>query len=314
MRIPKQLLSFAVPCLLLGTLTAQIPIGPFSRTYTANATRGFCFKVPASMIVTHLQVPDEAKIAGAKQVVALYRLPNQPPQFANTVPGTPIFYSDTANPGVRIPVVPPAIYQKDEWLVVLGGMGTATTTLNNSYGPSGAYASHVLGMPISLERAGMQSNLAAVKGIGGLYAITSGITTRVRVWVAGHSAAIQYGQGTGSGSNPAPELAYSDPFPPSIGKKGEMIFLPGTANNTNGILGIGFLRSNIVLPFGTLLAYPTPVYLPVAAGPVPLSGIPIGFQIPNTASLVGAKVTFQGAVGVQGGLTLTNGMEWVLGQ
>jgi hypothetical protein len=298
-------------CLFACVAPAQIAIGSFSRTYTANATRGFCFKVPTTMVVTHLQVPDEAKTSGAKQVVGLYRLKASPPQYSQTVPGTPVFYKDDANPGVRILVIPPVTYKKDEWLLVLGGMGTATTTLNNSYGPTGPYNSQVLGMPISLQRAGMQSNLASVKGIGGVYTITAGTICRVRVWVAGHGAAIQYGQGSGSGSTKPGELMYSDPFPPSMGKKGEMIFLPN-ATNTGGLIAIGLLRSNIKFPFGTLLNQPVLVILPVPGGALPTTGAPISFNIPNNKSMAGVKVTFQGVLGVTGGLTLTNGMEWIV--
>ena len=89
-----------------------------------------------------------------------------------------------------------------------------------------------------------------------------------------------------------------------------MIFKPGTASNTGGLLAVGLQRSNTRLPFGNVLVSPVVLILPVGSGALPIAGRPVSFNIPNQSSLGGVKVTFQGAVGLKGGLTLTNGMEW----
>lgn len=61
-----------------------------------------------------------------------------------------------------------------------------------------------------------------------------------------------------------------------------------------------------------MLVSPLLLLLPVGGGALPAAGVPVSFNIPNQASLGGFKVVFQGAVGVSGGLTLTNGMEWII--
>ncbi|MHC4899260.1 MAG: hypothetical protein ACYTGW_19375 [Planctomycetota bacterium] len=290
--------------LLANAATAQIAIPNYSRTYTYTGhTRGFYFQAPTGFVVTHLQVPDE-KNAG-KQMAAIYRLTAAPPVVIPTTPDTPVFYK-------LIPVIPPVVYKKGEWFVVLGSAGSATTTSNNSYAANGDFKSSVLGMPITLVRAGIQLNLEAVSGKGPIWGNPGGPVNRVRVFVAGHGKAETYGKGTGLGSIPAGALQVSDPFPPSLGKKAEMILMPGTASNTGALYAIGILRSNINTSFGTLLNSPFLVVLPVPGGTIPATGTPINFNLPNTASLGGTKVTFQAAVGVQGGLTLTNGMEWII--
>src|SRR5690606_27447042 len=145
-------------------------------------------------------------------------------------------------------------------------------------------------------------------GIGPLWNEGTLQIARVRMWVAGHASAMKYGKGTPSGPIPAGALTYSDPFPPRINNKAEMFLLPGTAANTNAVLAIGLLQSNIVTPIGTLLNAPF-VLTQAIPGPIPVAGTPISYMIPNTPALNGAKITFQAGVGLSGGgMTLTDGM------
>ena len=281
-------------------------MSPFVSTFSnASLTRGFYFKAPTNFIVTHLMVPDEAKVKGQKQLVALYRRKTEPIQTASRFSGTPVFKNFKTDPGKLVPVIPPVIYKKDEWFLVLGCIGNSTKVYN-SYGGPGT-KSFVLGMPITLSRLGLQANLQSATPHTTMFGQrASSLIGRVRVFVAGNGRGEPYGVGSGG------ELDYSDPFPPSIGKKGEMIFKPGTASNTGGVLAVGLRRGNLPLPFGNLLVSPVLLLLPVGKGALPLAGTPVSFNIPNQASLSGVKVVFQGGVGLKSGLTLTNGMEWVL--
>jgi hypothetical protein len=136
---------------------------------------------------------------------------------------------------------------------------------------------------------------------------------RVRLFVAGHGRAEKYGTGTSFGSFPVPELAVSDPSPPSIGTTAAMILKPGTASNTGAVLVISNNQSNIKIGPLTLLAFPFFTTVGVA-GPIPSAGSTIKFPIPNDTNLLGVKATFQAAVGVQGGVTLTDGMLWTAGR
>ena len=299
--------------LLASVVTAQIAIPNYASSYTFSGhTRGFYFQAPTNFLVTHLQVPDERK--HGKQMAALYRLTAAPPTTIPTAADTPVFFKANVPSNQLIPVVPPVLYKKNEWFVVLGSCGAASPAAsNNSYAVGGDFKSTVLGLPITLVRAGMQLNIAAVSGKGPVWGNPGGPVNRVRVFVAGHGKSETYGQGSGLGSVPPGELRRSDPFPPSLGKKAEMILMPGATTNTGGVFTIGILRSNVKLPFGTVLNSPFLVLLPVPGGNIPSTGAPINFTLPTTASLAGQKVTFQGAVGVTGGFTLTNGMEWILG-
>ncbi|MHC4812142.1 MAG: hypothetical protein ACYTGW_11155 [Planctomycetota bacterium] len=305
----KLLLGLSVG-LMATVAAAQIPLPKYLNTFSASATRGFYFKTPVGFVLTHAQVPDE-KNAG-KQMVAIYKLTAAPPAFSQTVNVTPLFFKTGVDSKQLIQVIPPLVFKKDDFVAVLGACGPNTGTVHNSYG-SGYYPSFILGQPITLSRCLIQSNLAAVSGKGGMSSEGAGSIARVRLFVAGHGRAVQYGNGTGLGSIPAPTLLPSDPLPPSINKQAEMFLIPGTASNTGGILAIGILRSNIPTGIGTLLNSPFLTTMGVA-GPIPTAGSSLKFAVPNDNNLLGFRVTFQAAVGVTGGLTLTNGLEWTAGR
>ncbi len=315
----KKVLLGLATCVVAASLPAQMDAGPFVRTFSSTLTRGYFFQVPpkiTSMIVTHVQVPDEAKTAGAKQIVAIYKLSASPRSGPSV---KPVFFSSGVNPGQRIPVVDqtnnnkPLIFNgsnnsNSEWFVVMGCMGQSTGTVDNSYGNSNI-ASSVLGMPVTLQRCGIQANIAVAKGVGTMFGSTSGSIARVHIWVAGHASAEQYGVGSSTTPGMLDYLA-----PPSIGKTASMTFRPG-ATNTGGILAIGLIRANLPLPFGNVLITPVLVLQPVPGGPLPTAGATISYKVPNNSSLQGFKVVFQGAEGRSGGnIFLTNGMEWQIGK
>jgi hypothetical protein len=301
---------FGVSLLLVATaLPAQIALPNYRSSFTSGATRGFFFKTPVGFVLTHVQVPDEQN--KGKQMVAVYRLTGAPPLFSQSVAVTPAFFATAVDSSKLIPVSPQLVFKKDEWVGVLGACGPNTGSVSNSYG-AGNYASSILGQPITLARLLMQSNIAAVSGKGSVSTEAGGSIARVRLFVTGHGRAEKYGKGTGFGTIPAPELAPSDPEPPSIGKTAAMILKPGTSNNTGAVLAISTQQSTINIGFGTLLNFPFFLTLPVA-GPIPLSGRRIPFAIPNNTSLLKVRATFQAVVGVTGGFTLTDGMLWTAG-
>lgn len=284
--------------------TAQVALPAFSNTYTGSA-RGYFFQVPADMVVTHLQVPDETK-AGV-QTVALYHLTAAPPAYNQTVSESPDFFADKVPSNQRIPVTSGGIFKKDEWIAVLGVCGSSANL--NSYAAAGSFQSTCLGSPITISRCGIQTNLSTSKGVFGMWSEVNGSPCRVRMWVAGQGSHEKYGKG--SGTTPVSELLPSDPFPPSIGKKAELIVKPGNASNTGAILAIGTTRANLLIGNLTFLTLPI-LTTQTLSGPVPAAGTPVSFNIPNNASLSGLKVNFQAAVGYSNGVSLTDGMEWIV--
>lgn len=300
-----------VSLVLIATAAqAQIALPNYTSSFTSNATRGFFFQTPVPFVLTDVQVPDETN--KGKQMVAVYKLTGAPPAYSQTVSVTPLFFISNVDSKQIIPVKPALIFAKDEWVAVLGACGPDTGSVSNSYG-AGNYPSTILGQKINLLRCLIQTNLASVKGVSGMSSEGNSSIARVRLFVAGHGRAEQYGTGTGFGPFALPELAVSDPSPPSIGTTGAMILKPGTTSNTGGVLAISNLQSNIQIGPFTLLNFPFFTTLGVT-GPIPAAGSTISFAIPNDNNLLGLKATFQAAVGVQGGVALTNGMLWTAGR
>ena len=85
--------------LATAVLTAQIPMSKFSSTFSAIASRGYFFQAPTALILTHAQVPDEAK--RGKQIIAVYKLSAAPPAYSATVHVTPVAYVDNLDSKVR---------------------------------------------------------------------------------------------------------------------------------------------------------------------------------------------------------------------
>jgi len=302
-------LVIGISLTLVANVAAQLPLPNFGSTYSGSGTRGYFFQAPIDFEVTGAQVPDETN--KGTQMVAFYRMTAAPPAYSASRAEKAVFFKSGVPSDQVIPVSPALKFKKGEWFGVLGACGPNTGTVYNSYG-AGMYNSSILGTPVTLARFIMQSNIAVTKGDGNVSAAGASSIARVRVYVKGHGSAVNYGKGTGLGSIPAPVLAHSDPSPPILGTKAALVLKPGITANTGGILVIGIKRSTINLGFGTLLAFPF-LYTQGVSGPIPAAGSTISFSIPNNTNLLGVKATFQAAVGVTGGLTLTNGMEWVAG-
>ncbi|MCA8970917.1 MAG: hypothetical protein KDC95_14070 [Planctomycetes bacterium] len=296
MRLPLSLV------LLSATAIAQIPLPNYSGPFKASATRGYFFTAPTTVVVTGLQVPDEAKVG--KQVVALYKLSAPPPAYSQSVAVTPVFYAAATNNDV-IPIVPPQIFQKGDVVAVLGAAGDASGTIVNSYG-SGNYSSRVSGQPITLLRCLMQTNIATSNGVGQMSSEGNGSIARVRMFVIGQGQQVPYGATAAGG-----ELTVSDPNPPSINYTAQFQVVPA-GTNQGALLLIGASRLNINTPYGVLL-----VSLPFLATGVlpslPSTGSPVSIALPNDTNLLGAIVNWQAGVINAPNIALTNAMEWKIG-
>ncbi len=173
----------AALALLGGVAVAQVPIPAFARTFTsATLTRGLLFQAPGDFRIVAVQVPDES--AFGTQHFAVYNMATQPPMYSSaTAPITPSDYQT----GPAANLIPTNVLCKQgEWIGVLGACGD-TTTMRNSYGASGPFASNIAGQAISITRFITQTNIASNSGVAALSESTGSIG-RVDVYVAGLGA------------------------------------------------------------------------------------------------------------------------------
>ncbi|MDP6928204.1 MAG: hypothetical protein QF412_00755 [Planctomycetota bacterium] len=306
----KRALPIAMLTLTIGAadLAAQIPMPSYARTYASTRVRGYYFQAPTPFVITHCQVPDET--SQGNQYVGIYKLTAAPPPYSQTIPATPAFYSSGVKSDKIIAVMPPVVVKKDEWIAVLGSCGmTGAGNQANSYGTA-AFAGRILGMPIVMNRCGMQQTLDPTKGVGPMWSENAGPISRTLLWVAGQGSTAHYGTGSGA---PAPSLMRLDPNPPSIGFTAGLTAKAGTATNKGGAWVIGLQRASVKIPgIGTILTMPIAVTIPVTA--IPALGTSLTLKVPNNKQFINAKIPMQLAVLEGYGLGLSNGAEWTIGQ
>ncbi|HHI79692.1 MAG TPA: hypothetical protein ENK02_06900 [Planctomycetes bacterium] len=290
---------------LCASLNAQLPLPKYQRTYSASMTRGYYFQAPTSFVITGLQVPDEKKIG--KQNVALYRMAKRPPAYSQSISVKPLFFAAGVDSAKVIPVLPPVIVQKGDWIGVLGACGDASR-LYNSYGAPKA-PSRVLGVPFTMYRLVMQANIVGNKGVGKVSSEDAYNVSRVRMYVRGQGAAYAYGKTSAT----TPELMPNDSFPPSIQFVGGMDLKPIVSGAKAAVLLIGKNRVSAPTPFGTLLVSLPPFAILFLPGPIPSTGVPIRFTLPNDPKLLGVRLDFQAAV-VTTTAVLSTATEWIIGK
>ncbi len=292
--------------LALGaSVTAQIPLPKYQRTYLGSVTRGYYFQAPTNFVITGLQVPDEKKIG--KQNVALYRMPKRPPAYSQTLSVKPLFFAAGVDSSKVLPVIPPVVVKKGEWIGVLGACGDASR-LYNSYASAKA-PSRVLGVPFTMYRFLMQANIVSNKGVGKVSSEDAFNVSRVRMYVGGQGAAYAYGKTSAS----TPELMPNDSFPPSINYTGEMILKPVVPGVKAAVLLVSAGRVSAPTPYGTLLVTLPPLVTLLVPGPIVSTGTPIRFPLPNDTKLLGVKLDFQAAA-VTSKPVLSTAVEWVIGK
>ncbi len=275
-----------------------IPMPRHLTYYTAARTRGYFFQAPVAFAVTGLQVPDILK--KGYQTVALYRLQAAPPAYSKTVNVKPLFFKRWAKSGSYIPVVPPVIFNKGDYFVVLGAASANNSqVMTNDYGPAKPQV-QVGGKTVTLYRCGMQASIAAssgpgANGVGPLWSEVSASISRVMANI----------------------LVFQTPFPrldttapPVLGTTAKLQLTANIPSTTLGLVLLGLGRAKISTPLGTLL-----IGSPILTGMTVASGSgSLSLPIPKNPVLAGGMVNFQGfAVALPANFGTSNGVEWVLG-
>lgn len=122
-----------------------------SSTFTGN-TRGYYFTAPTCFTITAAMVPTEASTGN--QSIAIVRLQSIPPLYATTTNNFDVLFlaqnsTDLDTMGMNI------LVNQGDIIGILASRGTS-----NSYAPAG-FSSDINGLPVTLNRLGMQFQLAS---------------------------------------------------------------------------------------------------------------------------------------------------------
>jgi hypothetical protein len=188
--------------LLAGSAVAQapqIPLPSFGNTFTSSLTRGFWFQAPVNMVISGLEVPNEA--SQPNQVVEVIDLGAAPPAYPGTITGNQLFYDNATPAGQVIPCT--IAIQQGQYIGILGACNDIQGSANsyNSYGtPAGPFTGTIFGQPITLTRFLTQSGIASNGGNQPCSEESGGPLGRVNVYVNapnGFASAIPFGDGCG---------------------------------------------------------------------------------------------------------------------
>lgn len=285
-----------------------IPLPPFGSTFTATTTRGYWFQTPTRFSVVSMQVPDETNFG--LQNVALYRLASAPPVFGATATGGLEFVSTLQSSATPVPCA--VSFDAGEFVGVLGACGDTTTCRNSYAATAGPYTSSVLGQPTTLTRFGTQFNLAVTNGANAYWQEPAGALSRVFLGVTA-AAGLQYGTGTPSPYAAAPTLKTT--ALPRLGQTAQMT-LTNNDSAAIGVIAVGFGRTALPTPFGTLLINSIAATDVINGGNLLTPGsYTHSFAIPNNPALNGfGPLNWQAACIVlpTGEFALSNATEWWL--
>ncbi|MCP3141034.1 S8 family serine peptidase [Pyxidicoccus xibeiensis] len=140
----------------------EMTLPSYGSTFTSpTLTRGLWFTSPTQFTITGLQVPNEAGHALQNIEVVRFNPGVTPPTFASTTNAfTSLFRAAGVSSGQIISVKIPVF--AGDVIGILGATGDATNMYNSySTGNSGTYVTHINGQPVTLNRLGMQYNLAS---------------------------------------------------------------------------------------------------------------------------------------------------------
>lgn len=129
----------------------QIDLPGPSGSYSSDV-RGYWFTAPKDFAITGLEVPTDA--SSGNQSIAVLRLPAEPPVYDATTDDFEVLFLTQDDPASGVIPVYLEIFAGD----VIGILGSRDGV--SSYG-SGNYASSIDGLPINLQRFGMQFPLAS---------------------------------------------------------------------------------------------------------------------------------------------------------
>lgn len=287
-----------------------VPIPGFGRTFSsATLTRGLWFQAPVRFSLVGLKVPDES--AHGLQNVAVYRQSAPPPAYAGSASGGLEFLSLGQSSANTIPCV--VSFDAGEYVCILGACGDATTMRSSYATPVGPFASSVLGQPTTLTRLLTQTNLVSANGTGAYSSEAAFEIGRVEMAVSA-AAGLSYGAGTPSGAGPAAPTMKTTALP-ILGATATVTVDQQDAS-VLGFLLIGFGRTNLPTPFGTLLVNNIGVTVPLNGGvPMTPGSYPFSLTVPLTPALNGAgPVNLQNVNIVLSSSTasMSNGQEWWL--
>lgn len=139
--------ALAVP----AAAQSVIDLPAHSSTYSGNV-RGYWFTAPKDFTITGVELPTDAG-AGA-QSIAVVRLAAEPPLYSATTNDFELLFL-TQNDATVGMIPTDIVISAGDIVGVLGSRGGAS-----SYG-QGSYSSAIDGLPITLERLGMQFQLAS---------------------------------------------------------------------------------------------------------------------------------------------------------
>lgn len=182
MRTPVLLATALAAVSAVPAQGTMIPLPPYVSTFSSTGlSRGMFFQAPIAFNIVGVQVPDEA--GEGVQNVQIYIIDNAPPTLSATYTPTAneLVFAANGVPVTGTPIATGSIsVPPGKFVVALGTAGT--TTMRNSYAASGPLPSDVLGVPISLGRAGTQVNIASSTGPNPLFT-GGGAVSRVELYV-----------------------------------------------------------------------------------------------------------------------------------
>ena len=276
------------------------PIGQPVNTSIYSAStgiRGFHFVAPTTFVVTGFEAPNDASPKETDQTVVCYVMASQPASnYTATAADVKFFATGKANTILK--PTKPIIVTKGQWFGVFGACHASTSgsLLRNAYA-SGGYKTTVLGQPITIDRMWMNSDPRVNKGLGAINP-TTGTIARVFVYVSGNTTVPLLTTSGLPQLGATPKLDLQGKF---AGIQGGLVFMSGN-------------RLPVPVPtvFGNLLINPSilaSIFVPTGTGILPL-------PIPNSSSLTGAKVDWQGMVFdlTTNTFGMTNGSEWFIGK
>ncbi|MFK7742955.1 MAG: S8 family serine peptidase [Planctomycetota bacterium] len=141
----------------LGNAEQEMEISAFDRTFSSGSlTRGYWFTCPADITITSLMVPDETGHGLQNVEVLRFSGGTPPPTWSSTTNSfTSLYRNVGAASGTPIPVS--LNVNAGDVIGILGACGNASI-MHNSYGAA-PFATTIAGLPVTLTRMGMQSNL-----------------------------------------------------------------------------------------------------------------------------------------------------------
>ncbi|MCB9885536.1 MAG: hypothetical protein H6838_08590 [Planctomycetes bacterium] len=195
MRLNATLLGLALAGTVASTAIAQMPMPPFSSSYTYTDSRGFSFTAPTTFVITGIQVYNETSLPDQCVEVALF--PSAPNgTIMNT---TQLFIAQ--NVPANAPVACNVLINQGDEVIIHGGCSDVAVSpnLTKSYGSGGGtFQTSILGNPTTIYRAGCQGPSMTGPGPFPAFGGVTGSMGRADVYIqspAGFAQKLSFGTG-----------------------------------------------------------------------------------------------------------------------